>query len=159
MPARKLIQSLFPFGENFIYIVVGFLLIAASFFLVFDIFRIFLPFSDSGGLIRWALETIDKILLMLMIIEILYTMRASFKEHVLNAEPFLIVALIAAIRRILVISVESACLPEKFVNHMIEISILGVLTFIFVVPIIFFVAGPQQTHNLTKRIKEEVWTL
>lgn len=134
MPGRKLIQSHFPFGENFIYIVIVFLLIAASFFLVFDIFRIFLPFSDSGGFIRWALETLDKILLMLIMLEILCTVRVSFKERVL----ILMVALIAAIRRILVISVESACLPEKFVNHMIEISILGVLIFIFVVPIIFF---------------------
>ena len=71
-----------------------------------------------------------------MVIEIFYTVKVSFKEHSLCAEPFLIVALIAAIRRILVISVESAYMPEKFNNHMIEISILGVLIFIFVISLI-----------------------
>lgn len=54
------------------------------------------------------------------------------KSHVLCAEPFLIVGMIAAVRHILVISVESAYMAEKFNNHMIEIGILGVLIFIFV---------------------------
>ena len=75
-------------------------------------------------------------LLMLMVIEIFYTVHVSFKEHVLSPEPFFIVGLIAAIRRILVISVESAYMPEKFNNHMIEISILGGLIFIFVISLI-----------------------
>ena len=50
---------------------------------------------------------------------------------------FLLIGLIAAVRRILVISVESAYIPEKFNNHMIEIGILGVLVFIFIIGTLF----------------------
>jgi hypothetical protein len=36
-----------------------------------------------------------------MIVEILHTVRISLRSHILVAEPFLIVGLIAAVRRIL----------------------------------------------------------
>ena len=51
--------------------------------------------------------TIDRILLVLMVIEILHTVRVSFNEGALVCEPFLIVGLIASIRRVLVITLES----------------------------------------------------
>jgi hypothetical protein len=53
---------------------------------------------------------------MLMVLEIFYTVHVSFKEHILRPEPLLIVGLIATIRRILVISVESAYMPEEFTS-------------------------------------------
>ena len=48
--------------------------------------------------------TIDRILLVFMVIEILHTVRVSFNEGALVCEPFLIVGLIASIRRVLVIT-------------------------------------------------------
>jgi hypothetical protein len=87
---------------------------------------------------------------MLMVLEILYTVRISFTEHVLCAEPFLIVALIAAIRRILVISVETAYFPELFQHHMVEIAILGVLIFIFVISIIFMYQKMPRKQNASQ---------
>ena len=41
-----------------------------------------------------------------MIVEILYTLQVPFREHTLVAEPFLIVGLIAAIRRVLILTAE-----------------------------------------------------
>ena len=41
-----------------------------------------------------------------MIVEILYTVQVSFREHALIPEPFLIVGLIAGIRRVLVLTAE-----------------------------------------------------
>ena len=80
-----------------------------------------------------------------MIIEILYTVRLSIKSHSLCAEPFIIVGLIAAIRRILVITVESAHLPEKFNHHMIESAILGGLILIFVISIVLLRKGEKSS--------------
>ena len=136
MSIKNSLEKSFLLAENIIYFVIALLLFITSLFLLYDIVRTFLYFPNASEFIRWIVEIIDKILLMLMVIEILYTVKVSFKEHSLCAEPFLIVALIAAIRRILVISVESAYMPEKFNNHMIEISILGVLIFIFVISLI-----------------------
>ena len=74
---------------------------------------------------------LDQLLLILMVVEILYTVQVSLREHTLVPEPFLVVGLIAAIRRILVLTAEFADIlsqgGDAFRNAMIE---LGVLTFL-----------------------------
>lgn len=130
-------DQLFKIGEHAIYFIIGILLILSALFLVYDAVVMFFHYPDFVDHIKWAVELLAKTLLMLMIIEILYTVRVSMKSHALRAEPFLIVALIAAIRRILVISVETAYFPAKFNHHMIEVSILGGLILIFTVSILF----------------------
>lgn len=136
MPAKEKIDKFFEISENIIYLIIGALLLITIIFLVYDVIGTFLHYSESRDFMRWVVEVLDKVLLMLMIIEILYTIRVSYQEHTLCAEPFLIVAMIAAIRRILVISVETAHVPERFQEYMIEIGILGVLIFIFVISIL-----------------------
>jgi hypothetical protein len=80
---------------------------------------------------------LDRMLLILMIVEVLYTMQVSFREHVLTAEPFLIVGLIAATRRILVLTAEFAEMlnlgETAFRNAMLEMGILTVLILALVV--------------------------
>jgi len=51
---------------------------------------------------------VDRLLFVLMIVEILHTVRDSFRSGTLVAEPFLVVGLIASIRRVLVITLESS---------------------------------------------------
>ncbi len=51
---------------------------------------------------------IDRLLFVLMVVEILHTVRVSFRSGTLVAEPFLVVGLIASIRRVLVITLESS---------------------------------------------------
>jgi len=57
------------------------------------------------------ISVLDQVLLTPLIIELLYTVQVSFREHGLLAEPFLVVALIAAIRRILVLTAKFADCP------------------------------------------------
>jgi uncharacterized membrane protein (DUF373 family) len=51
---------------------------------------------------------VDRLLFVLMVVEILHTVRVSFHSGTLVAEPFLVVGLIASIRRVLVITLESS---------------------------------------------------
>jgi Phosphate-starvation-inducible E family len=80
---------------------------------------------------------LDQSLLILMIVEILYTLQVSFREHVLVAEPFLIVGLIAAIRRVLLLTAEfskpAEIVEAAFRNVMLELGILTglILTLVF----------------------------
>ncbi len=53
-------------------------------------------------------EIMDQLLFVLMLAEILHTVRVSMRSGTLNAEPFLVVGLIASIRRVLVITLESS---------------------------------------------------
>ena len=87
-------------------------------------------------------EIIDRLLFVLMLIEILYTIRASMQSGALSAEPFLIVGLIACILRILVISLETSNVtqadkwtPESadlFHASMIELGVLAGLVLVMV---------------------------
>ena len=71
-----------------------------------------------------------------MIIEILYTVQVSFREHLLVPEPFVLVAIIAAVRRILVITAEFGTLMEQgasaFRFALIELALLTVMTGVLV---------------------------
>jgi uncharacterized membrane protein (DUF373 family) len=46
------------------------------------------------------------LLLVMMIVELLYTVQLAFREHALVPEPFLMVGLVAATRRVLVLTAE-----------------------------------------------------
>jgi flagellar biosynthesis protein FliQ len=63
--------------------------------------------------------------------EILYTVQVSFREHALIPEPFLVVGLIAGIRRTLVLTAEFSELldqgDEAFRNAMLELGLLTAL--------------------------------
>jgi len=89
-----------------------------------------------------TLGVLDELLLVLMMVEILHTVRISIRSHLLVTEPFLVVGLIAAIRQILVITLESANLKREgvwiadglsvFRWNMIELGLLGFLVLILV---------------------------
>jgi hypothetical protein len=99
------------------------------------------------GLIHWrlateALRVLEQLLVALMLVEILHTVRISIRSHFLATEPFLVVGLIASIRRILVLSLEMATVPKEgkwptdaasgFHLSMIELGLLGLLVLILV---------------------------
>jgi len=154
MKFLELLDKIFKSSEDLIYAIVGILLILTGLFLLFTAMQtLILEFRD-GDYIKEALHVIDRILLTIMVVEILYTVRVSIQSHVLCAEPFLVVALIAAVRRILVISVESAYMLEKFKYHMIEIGILGALIFIFVLSIILLKKNHASFKDMYKRARE-----
>ncbi len=85
---------------------------------------------------------LDQLLLVLMLVEILHTVRISIHSHVLVTEPFLVVGLIASIRRMLVITLEAASLTKGgiwssdgssiFRASMYELGLLGLLILILV---------------------------
>jgi uncharacterized membrane protein (DUF373 family) len=88
---------------------------------------------------------IDRLLFVLMVVEILHTVRVSFRSGTLVCEPFLIVGLIASIRRVLVITLESSqaiqtgkWTPESqglLNSTMLELGVLGGLILVMVISI------------------------
>lgn len=93
-----------------------------------------------------TLRVLDQLLIVLMLVEIMHTVRISIRSHVLVTEPFLVVGLIASIRRILVITLEAATLTKEgawasegssgiFHASMVELGLLGLLVLVLVVSI------------------------
>jgi uncharacterized membrane protein (DUF373 family) len=131
---REKISSVFTRVEDVTYIGLAVLLAVSALFLLFAAaWSLIEGISSSGPAKELTIEVLDQILLVLMIIEILSTVQVSFREHVLTPEPFLVVALIAAIRRVLVITAEfsspSEVVEAAFRNAMFELGLLTVLIF------------------------------
>src|SRR5262249_29690610 len=69
-----------------------------------------------------AVQILNIVLLVMMTMEIVYTVAISLQSHTLNAEPFLIIGVIAGIRRMLVItatSTEQETHPDIFHNMLL----------------------------------------
>jgi uncharacterized membrane protein (DUF373 family) len=77
-----------------------------------------------------ALEVLDTLLLVFIIVELLFAVRITIAKRELIAEPFLLVGIIASIKEIVVLSVKAAeevGRGEEFNDSMWEVSVLGVL--------------------------------
>jgi uncharacterized membrane protein (DUF373 family) len=105
-----------------------------------------------------TLLVLDQLLVVLMLVEILHTVRISIHSHYLVTEPFLVVGLIASIRRILVITLEAATLTQGgtwstegagiFRANMLELGLLGILILILVYSITLLRRYAPSAENL-----------
>lgn len=101
--------------EDGIYLVVAILLVVAGLFalwgavskLVSDVQQHFQPLSVVTDLL-------DNGLILFIIAELLHTVRVTVQERTLVVEPFLIVALIAGIRRLLLVTAQLATNATEF---------------------------------------------
>ena len=128
---RQQISQAFGYVEDVVYVGLSLLLAGSALVLLWTgavTFGQGLLSDDFGGKVVGLL---DQFLLILMIVEILYTVQVSFREHTLVPEPFLIVGLIAAIRRVLIVTAEfskpSEIVEEVFRNAMFELGLLTLL--------------------------------
>lgn len=84
----------------------------------------------TGAIRDLAIEILDNVLLVMITMEIVYTVTLSLESHTLTAEPFLIVGAIAAIRRVLVITAATPKLeanPEVFRSTLMELGLLAAI--------------------------------
>jgi uncharacterized membrane protein (DUF373 family) len=104
-----------------------------------------------------AFQIMDRLLFVLMLVEILHTVRISIRSHTLVTEPFLVVGLIASIRRMLVITLEASNLvqPERWATNgesifrasMFELGLLAGLVLVLVVCIVILRRYPALAQN------------
>ncbi len=121
----------FTLVEDIVYIGLGILLAGCSIILLVGGVVTFVQNLSAGTLAGNIVVLLDRILLILLVVELMYTVQVSFREHALIPEPFLLIGLIAAIRRVLVLTAEFAQihnLPElEFKHFIIELGVLTVL--------------------------------
>jgi uncharacterized membrane protein (DUF373 family) len=103
---RNLIARTFGAVEDLVYIGLGALLAASAIALLVAAAIRFGTSAFSGDFANQVIPLLDRILLILLIVELLYTVQVSFRQHAVAPEPFLLVGLIAAIRRVLILTAE-----------------------------------------------------
>ena len=81
------------------------------------------------GPLETALEVLDKVLLIFIFAELLGTISTIVREREVTAEPFLLIGLIAVVRRILAVtaSIEQNLGTPRFNDLILELGVLTVL--------------------------------
>jgi uncharacterized membrane protein (DUF373 family) len=103
---RQWIGRAFSAVEDVVYIGLGILLTGVAIALLCTTVVSFGQCVLAHTLAADIITLLDHILLILLVVELLYTVQVSFREHAVIPEPFLLVGLIAAIRRVLVLTAE-----------------------------------------------------
>jgi uncharacterized membrane protein (DUF373 family) len=131
--------------EMLLYAALGLILSLAALFALFSAAQSLWHGLSAETSSRTVVEVIDRLLVVLVLIEILHTVRISIRSHTLVTEPFLVVGLIASIRRMLVITLDAANLTNatnwandgqaKLRASMIELALLAGTVIVLVVSI------------------------
>ncbi len=146
---RKAVLAL-VWAERLVFFAIGLLLFGASLALLKEGFEVLVEMFAGGpnSPIAYGSEFLDVILLVLMIVELAYTVVLSLRGAVLLAEPFLIVGLIAVIRRILVITVgEKGVSATSVMQNAWELGILTAVVVVFVGSIFALRARPERMRG------------
>jgi uncharacterized membrane protein (DUF373 family) len=135
-----MVSVAFSAVQDVVYVALGILLAVTAAIMLVQSGAELARTARSGFDVAAVVGVLDRILLALMVVELLYTVQVSFREHTLVPEPFLLVALIAAVRRILVITAEfsaQAGVAEDMFRHVMwELALLTVLIVVLVASLV-----------------------
>jgi uncharacterized membrane protein (DUF373 family) len=127
---RSLLGGLVGF-EAFLYGAVAILLATAAILvLVGTVHELAHAISTSAGAVDTGVTVLDRILLLLIIAELAYTLRFVLRTRKIAVEPFLFIGLIAVVRRILIVTAQFERLPSGgrvLTNFLLELGLLGFL--------------------------------
>lgn len=149
---KEKIEPWFGHAEDIVYVGLGLLLAAIALSLLVAELLYFGHYLLARTLTDNIVFLLDRILLIVIFVEVLYTVQVSFRQHILQPEPFLVVGLIAVTRRILVLTAEMPKLAketqEGFYNSMIE---LGLLTALIIALVLCLYALRQREQSKGER--------
>ncbi len=144
--------SLLTWAERIVFVVIGILLFLAALALLRQSVTIlFDMIAGDKPPIAYGSAFLDVILLVLMVVELAYTVILSLRGAVLLAEPFLIVGLIAVIRRMLVITVgETGARAGSVTENATELAILTGIVVVFVGSIVVMRNSPRRDSEIDR---------
>jgi uncharacterized membrane protein (DUF373 family) len=124
---RSGIAVLLGYGEFLIDTVVALALIVGGTILLGVVMYDFVSGLGQGPFVVVVLELLSGLLLVFIFTELITTIRVVIARRKVVVEPFLIVGIVAAVRRLIVISAEAENLlgTAKFRDVMLEIAILA----------------------------------
>ena len=151
MISRKVFsRKIFEIGSDILHFIIGILLILLGSVFVFHVVSSLDKLFVDQELAVTVGTILNKIFFVLMILEMAHTVMISYQEHIIKPEPFLLIGLIASVRRILALTlnlVEAHPSMEEFKMAMIETAILGGLVLILVIAIVLLRRYDQGIKN------------
>ena len=117
--------------EEAVYIVVGLVLLAAAVLVVVGtVDGLVTSIRHHQSSVQTGIVLLDRILLLLIVAELMHTLRFVVQRGKIVVEPFLFVGLIAVVRRILIITAEVENLSlggRSLTNQLLQLGLLGFL--------------------------------
>ncbi|MGH3923945.1 MAG: phosphate-starvation-inducible PsiE family protein [Pseudonocardiaceae bacterium] len=127
-PTVKPAERALRLAEDLVYIGAGVLLLGAA-AVVLAVVAYHLVVDLGEGITQAIEAALDGLLLVFILLELLAGVRATMTTHELVAEPFLIVGIIASIKEIVVVALETQKTrgldDAAFTDGMIEIAVLA----------------------------------
>jgi uncharacterized membrane protein (DUF373 family) len=125
---RPLLATILNYAEKVVYYGAAVALILTVGMLFFSLGQSLLAVFETGPL-ETALTILDRVLLIFIFVELLNTIEIIVQEREIVAEPFLLIGLIAVVRRILLVTAqtEHGLGPEGFLNLVMELGVLTAL--------------------------------
>ena len=125
--------------EEAVYMIVGLLLlVAGAFVVVGTVSGLITSINAQQSAVNIGIVLLDRILLLLIVAELMHTLRFVVLRGRIVVEPFLFVGLIAVVRRVLIITAELehvALTGRALTNALLELGLLGVLALALAVSI------------------------
>ena len=136
-------------ADELIYVAVGVLFLAgAAAMAVYSVATFFQDLSDDFPV---ALITfVNDLLLVLIVLEVLGTVRSYLETHVTSLEPFLYIGIISATRRILAIGAQTTLgdvKGESFIHLMVDLGINGGVVLALAIALFLFTRGRPESSG------------
>ena len=138
-PFKRVFTSVLDTFERIAYLAIALALSVPIVMLVISAAVMMLEVSEVGVL-ETVLGVLDRLLLAFIFVELIDTIRVTLRERgIFIAEPFLLVGLIAVVRRILLLTagLEQAASPEQFQNMLIELGVMTGLVIVLTIALYF----------------------
>jgi hypothetical protein len=123
--------------ETVIYLIVAVLLVVGAALTLIGTIQDLLKASRSRAISDTGLFLLDRILLLFIVAELLYTLRLVGLRGRVLVEPFLFIGLIAVVRRVLVITAQADMKQggAKAIDFLIEMGAMSVLALVLAIAI------------------------
>ena len=151
-PVRARVVAALSLVEDIIYSGLGILLALYAIALLVRGFHNFVQLVVGHASSAQFVDLLDQVLMILLVVELLYTVQVSFREHGLVTEPFLVVGLISVIRRVLVLTAqlpELALAQESNFRHAVAELVLLTLMIVVLVGSLIFLR--KQAKSMAER--------
>jgi len=138
-PYKRVFTRILDAFEPIAYLTIAFALSVPIVMLIVSAAMTMLEVADLGVL-DTVLAVLDRLLLAFIFVELIATIKITQTERgIFIAEPFLLVGLIAAVRRILLLTagLEQAESMEKFQNMVIELGVMTGLVIVLSIALYF----------------------
>jgi uncharacterized membrane protein (DUF373 family) len=108
----------------------------------------------DDGAFRMAITVLDRVLLVFIFAELLHSIRVILEEDRILVEPFLLIGIIAVIRRVLIASAETTLSgsAEDFQRLIVELGVLSAL--VLTLGVSFYLVRRVGREELLEKGKE-----